>query len=264
MQTRCCGLRADSLTLIPVTRVLDKLDRYLAKKDFANAERHLKYWLDEAKIKNDIRGEYAVCNELVGFYRKQGDKKNGLEFCDAVLRLTTAPVLADTVGCATGYLNTATAYKSFGMPDRAIELYEKARAIYEKTLDKDDDRFGGLYNNMALALCDLKRYDRAREMYGKAVSIMSNKENGMLETAITYINMAELEENALGAEKAEGIIEKYLGEAEKYLFDGKVVKDGYCAYVYECCAPSFRYYGYFPVAQRLEKTANEIRQSIKE
>ena len=41
---------------IPTDRILSKLDEYFAKNDYIAAERHLKYWLDEASSIHDERG----------------------------------------------------------------------------------------------------------------------------------------------------------------------------------------------------------------
>ena len=34
---------------IPQQRVIEKMDAYMARRDYAGAERHLKYWLEEAR-----------------------------------------------------------------------------------------------------------------------------------------------------------------------------------------------------------------------
>ena len=49
-----------------------------------------------------------------------------------------------TLSAGTAYVNAATVYDAFGMPDRSIELFEKARAIYEGNLPENDGRLGGL------------------------------------------------------------------------------------------------------------------------
>lgn len=60
--------------------------------------------------------------------------------------------LAESVSGATVLLNAATTMKAFGEAEASIPYYEDVRGVYEKYLDPDDARFGGLYNNMALAL----------------------------------------------------------------------------------------------------------------
>ena len=64
---------------IPTQRVLEKLDEHLGRNDYDSAERHLLYWLDEAKDGRDKHGMLTVENELMGLYRKTNRKENALE-----------------------------------------------------------------------------------------------------------------------------------------------------------------------------------------
>ena len=78
------------------------------------------------------------------------------------------------------------------MAEKGVPLFEKAKEIYEKDLKENDARLGGLYNNMGLALLDLKRYEEAVDCYKKALDIMSRVKSGNLERAITYLNIADV------------------------------------------------------------------------
>ena len=64
---------------IPTQRVLEKLDEHLGRNDYDSAERHLLYWLDEAKDSRDKHGMLTVENELMGLYRKSNRNENALE-----------------------------------------------------------------------------------------------------------------------------------------------------------------------------------------
>ena len=64
---------------IPRRRVIEKLDWYMSRRDYAGAERHLLYWLEEARLGDDLRGALMLRNELVGHYRKTGDRERALE-----------------------------------------------------------------------------------------------------------------------------------------------------------------------------------------
>ena len=57
---------------VPTDRVLQKLDEYLSKNDYAAAKRHLLYWLSEAENAGDGRAVLLVNNELMGLCRKLG------------------------------------------------------------------------------------------------------------------------------------------------------------------------------------------------
>ena len=38
---------------IPQQRIIEKMDDYMSRRDYAGAERHLLYWLEEAKLGGD-------------------------------------------------------------------------------------------------------------------------------------------------------------------------------------------------------------------
>ena len=94
----------------------------------------------------------------MGLYRKRGNEQAALESVQTGLSLMHRLHLEKEISGATTYLNAATVYKSFHMASKALPLYQHAKEIYEKNLPDRDPRLGGLYNNMALALVDLKQY----------------------------------------------------------------------------------------------------------
>lgn len=241
-----------------ITRILEKLDGYLGKDDYSAAERHLLYWLSEAETSKDSRRMLLIRNELMGLYRKLGRKENAIACANAALGIIDRDELADNIGAATTYLNTATVYKAFGMSEKAVPLFEKAKRIYESNLDENDARLGGLYNNMALALVDLKEYSRANELYKKALRVMENVDGGEPETAVTYLNMANAAETELGLENAEKIITEYLEKSIELLDSCISETDGNYAFVCQKCSSVFGYYGYFFYQKELERRSKKI------
>ena len=242
---------------ISVDRILSKLDEHLHKNDYISAERHLTYWLSEAVAGGDARTELLVRNELMGLYRKLGCENEAIAAANSAMEKIEAMGIGDQVGAATSFLNCATVYKAFGRADEAIPIFERARAVYEKELDPSDERLGGLYNNMALALVDLGRFSEANELYRRAISVMEKAEGGAPEVAITYLNMASAAEAEYGLEEADGTIQKYLDVAEE-LLEGHTERDGNYAFVCEKCASVFDYYGRFVYATELAKRAERI------
>ena len=243
---------------IPTDRILTKLDEYLSKDNYAAAERHLIYWLDEAKSGRDIRGSLLMRNELMGLYRKLGRKKDALTCVDKALSIISEEKLTDNIGAATTYLNCATVYKAFGMAEKSIPLFENAKEIYESNLSKNDERFGSLYNNMALAFVDLKDFSRADELYRKALDVMKSVDGGEPESAITYLNMANAAEAEHGLENAESIITEYLEKAIELLDLSISETDGNYAFVCQKCSSVFGYYGYFFYQKELERRSKKI------
>ena len=268
---------------IPVDRVIAKEDECLSRDDFDGAERVLNYWLQEAVAGNDVRGRFAVENELMGIYRKTGKEEQALRHASAALGLVSDPEIGDeSTGAATARVNAATVYKVFGKYDDALKLYEEALPVYERDIKPGDGRLGGLYNNMALVLADLNRCSEALSYYEKALRWMEDVPGGTLEQGMTYLNMcdalmkrdakivndrnepcsADDPEASLAVPKeTDETIEDYLDLAWDKLNDPSIPANGYYAYVIRQSAPSFRYYGRENMAVALERMAEEIYET---
>jgi tetratricopeptide (TPR) repeat protein len=243
---------------VPQQRIIQKMNEYMSRRDYAGAERHLKYWLEEAKAGYDKGGELLIRNELVGHFRKIGNKEGAFESANEAIRLLGELGFENNVSAGTTYTNIATAYNAFGENEKSIEFFEKARAVYESNENTSPELLGGLYNNMALTNVALGRFDEAFSLYDKALEVMKKVENGELEQAITYLNMADAKVACLGSEKAESVVFDYLDKAQELLDTPTLRRDGYYAFVCEKCAPSFEYYGYFLVAKDLNERARSI------
>jgi len=248
----CCPLeRPTAVHPIPTGRVLEKLDEYLSRNDFSAAERHLAYWLAEAE--HDEKGRLTVLNEQIGLYRKLEREEEALRAIAAALALANKRY-PESVTAATTFLNAATAYKAFHRENEARPLYRRAREIYEALLSPEDERLGGLYNNMATAEED---FSKAEELYQKALAVMSKQEHGEAECAVTYCNLADLAASRF-SEESEEKIEAYLKKAKELLDTETLPRDGAYAYICEKCASAFGYHGFFVWEAELKKRAEEI------
>ena len=243
---------------VPQQRIIEKMNEYMSRRDYAGAERHLLYWLEEAKLGRDKRGQLLIRNELVGHYRKAGDRDKAFASAEEALRLLEELDFSDNISAATTYTNVATAFNAFGENERSLSLFEKARAVYEASPRTSPDLLGGLYNNMALTCTALGRYAEAFTLYDQAMDVMARVPAGVLEQAITCLNRADTLAAQLGMEQAEGQINDLLDQAWDLLQDPAAPHDGYYAFVCEKCAPAFSYYGYFLAAQELQDTAKAI------
>lgn len=242
---------------ISVERILNKLDSYLHRNDYVSAEKHLLYWLDESEKCSDSRAVLAVMNELMGLYRKLGNRVEALRFSQLSVKKIEELNAVDQLGSATVYLNCATVYKAFGMAKVGMPLFRKAEEIYKKNLSPTDSMWGGLYNNMALALVDIKEFSQADAMYRKAIDIMLSAENGEPEAAITYLNLANAIEEEKGLLDGSEEIDDCLHKA-KELLENYGRRDGNYAFVCEKCASVFGYYGDFLYEQELKERAERI------
>ncbi len=248
----------DALKPVPQQRIIEKLDEYMSRRDYAGAERHLLYWLEEAKLAGDMRGELTVCCELIGHYRKTGNKDEALRFVGRTVKLLDELGFRNNVSAGTALVNAATACSAFGENERALELFVKARAAYSSGAHVRPELMGGLCNNMALCCSALGDFDRALELFGEADSLMQKVEGGEAERAITCLNMADTLEARDGAEKAESGIFSLVEKAAELLDSPKLKRDGYYAFVCEKCAPGFEHHGFFADAQRFSRISEEI------
>jgi len=243
---------------VPQQRIIQKMDDYMSRRDYEGARRHLLYWLEEAELGHDLKGQLMICNELVGHYRKVSDKENAKKRAEQALKLLTDLGMENSISAGTTYVNIATACNAFGDNEQALVLFEKARIIYESTEQTRPELLGGLYNNMALTCVALKHFSEAYDLYQQAFSVMGQVPHGVLEQAITCLNMANAVEEEKGLEAGEEQIEKLLDQAWELLDTSSVPRDGYYAFVCEKCAPTFHYYGYFLTGQELEARAESI------
>ncbi len=248
---------------IPVARIRERVDALTGKKDYDGAARLLEYWREEARAAGDLRGEFVVLNEMMGVYRKMEKEEKAMDSAAGALALIPVLDMGETISAGTAYVNAGTVCDCFGYPDRALAHFETAQRIYESSLDPGDERLGGLYNNMALALADQDRYEEAFHYYALALDVMAQQPYGKAEQAITCLNMANAAEEARGPEAAEEEICGYLQQAETLLKDPVLPRNGYYAFVCEKCAPTFSYYGWFLTAAELEEAAAGIRDSLQ-
>ena len=257
-----CGKpgEAESANPVPQDRIMKKMCEYEDREDWAGAERHLNYWLAEAKMNRDERGELMLHNELMGFHRKQGNRGKAYFHAESADMLVAKLGMEDTVTAGTTWVNAGTVHEAFGDPVGGLAYFEKARENYEKNLPKEDERLGGLYNNMALALTSCGRYAEALDMFGSALCVMEHQVHGEPEQAITLLNMADALEAEMGPEEATEYTGEYLDRAAELLDTKDLPHNGYYAFVCEKCAPVFGHYGYFAVEAELQKRVREIHE----
>lgn len=259
-----CGKPGEPETAkpVPISRILDKLAEYENRNDPEGAERHLRYWLAEAEMNRDERGQLTLNNELMGHYRMRGDGTLARQHAARAMELIEKMGMEDTITAGTTYINAGTVLEAFGDPESGLRCFDRARENYEKNLPDKDSRLGGLYNNMGLALMATGRYDEAETLFHKALQVMEAQPRGELEQAITWLNLADNAEARLGGEGAEDATEAYLDRAAELLRTQGIPENAYYAFVCEKCAPVFGHYGFFLVEAALKEKAEGIRKRL--
>ena len=243
---------------IPAGRVLEKLDECYSRGDLDAAVRLAEYWIREAKAGNDLRGEFAVSNELMGIFRKLGRKDSALSAAERSLELIALMDMQGSVTEGTALVNAATVCRAFDMPEKSLELFESAVQIYENGLPEGDDRLAGLYNNMAVTLCSLGRFGEAEELLFCALEILGNIKDSEGEQAVSWLNLADLYEAQKGPEGSEEDVRRCCIKAVELLDSPMLPRDGNYAFYCEKCAPVLAYYGFFEASEDLSARAEEI------
>ena len=97
-------------------------------------------------------------------------------------------------------------------------------------------------------------------MFRGALRVMEKQENGELEQAITWLNMADAAAAEMGPEEGAAYAEECLDRASELLDTESLPRNGYYAFVCEKCAPVFGHYGNFAREAELRKRAEEINE----
>ncbi len=238
---------------IPVQRIIEKLDSLYNKNDISESGRLLTYWQKEAQNLKDLQGELSILNELLGYYRKVNLVNEGLLAIDRTNFIIDKLNLQESFSVATIYLNMATTLKAFKQPEQALVIYEKTFKIYSKTTTPPE-LWAGYYNNFALTLVDLGEFEKAENNYFLALEKLVNTPNYYTDSAITQVNLAHLYEVMGKADK----ITDCIFNAVNLLFDEKIIKNGYYAFVLEKCAPSFKHFGFDKLAVDCKTLSEKI------
>ena len=99
----------ETIKPVPQRRIVDKMNEYMSRRDYAGAERHLLYWLAEAELGRDLQGQLMLRNEMVGHYRKTAQREKAMESAGKALELLRELGMEDSISAGTTYVNIATA-----------------------------------------------------------------------------------------------------------------------------------------------------------
>ena len=257
-EPQCCSLKSGKnfyypelaeKERVPIERIIEKLDSTFATNDLSGAEKLLNYWLEEAKKLDDKQGELSILNEFIGYYRKTNNSKKSADVISRVHTLIDELHLSDTIAGATILLNVATNLKAFGNPNGAVGVYERVLKTYTENLMEDDVRFGGLYNNYALALAEISDIQGAETYFFKALDYASD-----IDKVVSYLNLAEL---YFAIDNDDENVSMFLDLARDVL-ENETLTDGYYAFVCEKSAPAFEKLGRNEYADQLRLRARSI------
>lgn len=173
-----------------IQKVIEGLDALYADRKSEKVEDYLSANLEQALAERDVGSAITIINELIGFYRDASQYDKAQAYCEKLLPFMERAGLKDTIHYGTSCLNIANAYRASGNLETSLQYYQMVFDIYEKVLEKKDFRYAGLYNNLSLLYQEMGRFDKACEMLNKALRIVREYPEAVVELAVTYTNLA--------------------------------------------------------------------------
>jgi tetratricopeptide (TPR) repeat protein len=112
---------------------------------------------------------------LVGFAGlriRDGRFDEAQSFADEALRIAIHADGEDGVDTALAYSTAAEAHRTAGRPERALPLYRRARAIYEKRLGPEDTRVAAVLSQEAVVLISDRQFVAAEQELKRSLGIL--------------------------------------------------------------------------------------------
>lgn len=254
-----------------VEKTLQQLDRLFAQHQIEAVEGFLLDAIGEAIRIEDTGAVITLLNELIGYYREQGETDKCLSYCEKLLQLIEQEELAGTVPYATTLLNIANAYRAAGMLRESMMYYQQVREIYVRELDDADFRYASLYNNMSLLFQEMGDFESACDCLERALSIAIRHDGARIEVAVTYTNLAisqlklmRYEEAIENLRRAFGLFEQ--DEDRDYHYSGALSAMGEAQYLAGNMEESAYYYE--QALREIERTSGKnhayeiVRQNL--
>ena len=237
---------------VSLDKIIAECDRLFNTEDLHAVGVHLRKWLDKAAEIGDTASELTILSELMGHYRMMNDPERGLEAIKRGYPLITKLGIEGTVSAGTILINGATALQAFGFAEESLNSYIEACRCYSENLDPSDNRFAGLYNNMASAYADTGNSSKAEKYYLMALDILKVNHN-LMDLAVTYVNLARL---YFRNDPHDTIINVCFDCAMDCFNSPDAIRDGYYAHTCRKCASAFTLSGREDDANELNRRAD--------
>ena len=115
-----------TLKPVPQQRIIQKMDEYMAHRDYAGAERHLLYWLEEARLGHDLRGGGTAFVNVATAMNAFGENGRALELFERAREAYEASPSTKPELLGGLYNNMALTCISLGSFTEADALYDLA------------------------------------------------------------------------------------------------------------------------------------------
>ncbi len=173
-----------------IAEVLQELDTLFATHKIEQIEGFLVGKIQIAQKEEDRYSQITLLNELVGFYRDMSYVDKSLATAKQAMELVSESGLNGSIAHGTTVQNVANALRAAGQLESSKSYYDAAFGIYKGQLDEYDMRYASLYNNLSLLYQELEDYENACSSLERALVIVKEQEDAMIEVATTHTNLA--------------------------------------------------------------------------
>lgn len=241
-----------------VEKTLEQLDNLLAQHRTNEIEGFLLGKIEESAGQGDTGSLITLMNELIGYYRENGEYEKSLVYCKKVLQVAVEAGLSGTIPYATTLLNAANTCKAAGLLRDAMMYDEKVREIYIHNIEDTDFRYVNLYHNMGLLFQEMGDYESACDCMERALSIAMLYQEARVEIAIVYTSLATCQLKLMRYQEAIGNLRHAFALFEKdeerdYHYSGALSAMGEAQYLAGNMEESAYYYE--RALREIERTA---------
>ena len=240
-------------SFLDIRDFLQGLDALFAKEDFTAAGDYLRQGRDLAEKAKDRGALLTILSEMMGYYRRTGERERGLEAVETGFRLLEETGLSQTISGGTVWLNGGTALCAFGKPDEAEAAYRNADSCYA-SLPDDHPLRAGLLNNISSLYLEQGRCEEAVDVLNRAL-VISQRNGIRAETAVIYVNLAQAYAQK---DPTDARIFDAMDRAWDVLESAEIPRDAAYAETARKCAGAFGYFGYFVAEKELHERADAL------
>lgn len=213
---------------------IEGLDALFAVNDGDGAGEYLLKWHKKAMEEDNWPLMVTVLNEMLGYYRSNGDEERAMDAVAQILELIKKQGLENNGDVGTIYINVGTTLCRFCHYEEGVKYYEMA----EEKLKNCDNPYilASLYNNSAAAREASNDMEAAITQYEKSLELLGKLPDCINFAAITYANMANCYESMKNKDKVKECIDKM----DAILESKEVVHDsGYASVCIKCASLHF-------------------------
>ena len=124
---------------------------------------------------------------------RKGNAAEAIPLSEEALRIALPAAGADSLDAGLAYANVAEAQRSAGHPERALPLFRKSHALYEKALGPDHPRVAALMSQEGVLMLEDGKLATAEQMMTQALESLDRScPKCYVERAIAETNLATL------------------------------------------------------------------------